>query len=342
MLISVQFLRAFAALSVAFSHFPTESLPGPLIYLQGAIGVDLFFVISGYIIGMAAFSTKTEGQGPRASWRFFVRRLIRIYPTYILINLIVRGFDYRFHAALPDLPFLTSLSLYPLADSSGNLIYTYIPAAWTLSFEMFFYTCIAVLMWAGIVGFRSITALLGGIVVIGYFLPPPTNAALATMISSINLEFLMGLWILYAQRQLAPKTFQRWGYLALAIGLPLFFYVRTTTTSPSEGVYQGMNVEVARFILERWFGWGVPSALVFWGVLTLEAKLQWARRLTIVGDASFSLYLMHYFLFRLFSHYVPQTNSFYLVGLTLTVVMIPILFFKWVEHPMIEFLKSKL
>src|SRR5262245_22543122 len=143
MIVTIQILRGFAAYLVVFSHIP-ELLPGPLSYLRGGIGVDIFFVISGFIMFMLAVG---QEQGVASAKRFFVIRLIRIFPIYIIINLIVYFSSYFIHDITPDPGhFAQSLILIPQTDEHGILVPPYIHAAWTLSFEMFFYIVVTLLI----------------------------------------------------------------------------------------------------------------------------------------------------------------------------------------------------
>jgi peptidoglycan/LPS O-acetylase OafA/YrhL len=92
---SIDILRGFAALSVVvyhiIEHFNWVDFPSSGIWLWfriGWMGVDLFFVISGFVIGMAAFAS-LEKHGPNSFRRnFFQRRMVRIVPLHYLTMLV--------------------------------------------------------------------------------------------------------------------------------------------------------------------------------------------------------------------------------------------------------------
>ena len=92
---TVDLLRGFAALSVVvyhvIEHFNWTSFPisGPLLWFRGGwMGVDLFFVISGFVIGLSAFAA-IDRDGPRNfQGSFFSRRIARIVPLHYLTMLV--------------------------------------------------------------------------------------------------------------------------------------------------------------------------------------------------------------------------------------------------------------
>jgi exopolysaccharide production protein ExoZ len=82
---TIQILRATAALMVVFHH-SISSLPAVKSMLPsdfGASGVDIFFVVSGFIIVVATHS-KARGAG-----EFFIARLVRVAPIYWIITTIL-------------------------------------------------------------------------------------------------------------------------------------------------------------------------------------------------------------------------------------------------------------
>lgn len=96
----------------------------------GDAGVDVFFIISGVVIGL---STK-EGSSP---YRFFVKRFIRIMPLYWIALFAFLAFRYDGWALVPETgEFLHSFFLVPVFGASWFPI---VFQAWTLSFELMFY-----------------------------------------------------------------------------------------------------------------------------------------------------------------------------------------------------------
>ena len=139
---SLQVFRGLAALAVVAHHavLSTDAFVGKVpevlaqILLMGYLGVDFFFVLSGFIIMYAHFAD--EGTGP-AVRRYAFKRLVRIFPAYLPISLAL----IFLYAALPgfsgatdrDYSLLSSLLLLP-ADGPPAL-----SVAWTLVHELMFY-----------------------------------------------------------------------------------------------------------------------------------------------------------------------------------------------------------
>ena len=100
---SIQVLRAVAAIGVLTLHTATEKVaflggaPAPFNnLLLGAAGVDLFFVISGFVMVYSSESLFGRGDGPR---RFFLRRLARIAPLYWAVTIAIIAYIYAAHGA---------------------------------------------------------------------------------------------------------------------------------------------------------------------------------------------------------------------------------------------------
>jgi peptidoglycan/LPS O-acetylase OafA/YrhL len=77
-------LRALAVLSVVLYHVSPQSLPG------GFLGVDIFFVISGYLISLIVF--REQAAGTFSFVDFYVRRIRRLFPALAVVLLAVLVF----------------------------------------------------------------------------------------------------------------------------------------------------------------------------------------------------------------------------------------------------------
>ena len=142
---AVDVLRGFAALSVVVYHFiehfnwtafPTS---GPLLWFRaGWMGVDLFFVISGFVVGLSAFSEIDRCGSWHFQWPFFARRVVRITPLHYLTMLVFVVF------ISPELLFtnfwanLTSHLLF-VHNLNFNLHGAINGSNWSLATEMQFY-----------------------------------------------------------------------------------------------------------------------------------------------------------------------------------------------------------
>ena len=145
---SIQYLRALAALLVVFVHAQEQYPIGGRIIPSafGLGGVDLFFLISGFVM------TFTAAQRPLTRLDFLKRRVVRIVPLYWTMTLATAGLIFVAPALTRDSHFawsdlLTSLSFIPHynAGKAGS-ISPIIKLGWTLNYEMFFYLVFAALL----------------------------------------------------------------------------------------------------------------------------------------------------------------------------------------------------
>lgn len=138
-------LRALAILLVMLVHLPVEATPLPLAGIRpyGWIGVDIFFVLSGYLIGTQLM---TEAARRRAVdfKAFYLRRAFRILPAFLLVLAV-----YTFFPSLRDAPamqsawrFLTFTVNFGLDPRLGSAF----TEAWSLSVEEHFYLVLPVLV----------------------------------------------------------------------------------------------------------------------------------------------------------------------------------------------------
>ena len=254
---SIQVLRAIAATAVVVYHAFYVADPHTAARV-GAAGVDLFFVISGFIIATVANKRSPADFLADRVWRIFPLWLIAVTPWLI--------------AKQPTLPgVLSSLTLWPLY---GNHFYS--PAlgvGWSLCFEMLFYGAFALALagWK-----RTILSLFVACLLIGSV----TQVALTWFLGSpLILEFLAGVLIARMrppERLAIPLLFL--GFLGFAAA-PLDHYLYV--------------LGPPAFI--RVLYWGVPAALIVYGARGLERLF--ARKAFDVpvklGDASYSIYLFH-------------------------------------------------
>ncbi|MBP1206767.1 peptidoglycan/LPS O-acetylase OafA/YrhL [Duganella sp. 1411] len=146
----VQLLRGVAALLVVLAHGRYALLGSPAYPLadqllgQGGMGVDLFFIISGFIM---CYSTAGDGGGPAATARFLIKRVTRVWPVYAVATLlsvfVLYGGAGHFHSAANRWTFWHTLAMLPADPRAAPYFSLTLPVAWTLEFEMYFYLLFA-------------------------------------------------------------------------------------------------------------------------------------------------------------------------------------------------------
>ncbi len=255
-LCSIQVLRAVAALAVVYCHaFATG---------RGSAGVDLFFVISGFIIA------RVSQDRPAAA--FAKARFWRIYPIYLWAAAAPLLWEIAFGSGLTPRVGAT-LTLWPIWG--GHYQQPLLPVAWSLYFEVLFYAAMTVWL------FSRRAALVAAAAVLVAALDRP-GPATAFLLSPIILEFAAG----FALAQL--RSFRLPG-LALVIGLVLLFgstrsFDNATMLDPAVASLRALD-------------FGLPAVMIVYGALGLEwlFAARWANPLVGIGDASYSIYLMHLF-----------------------------------------------
>jgi exopolysaccharide production protein ExoZ len=313
--LSIQALRAFAAYAVVLFHFHLAPV--------GFAGVDLFFVISGFIMGQVGVRESPS--------TFLSRRVIRIVPLYWAITLVycavafVPGIFDRFN--FNSIELLKSLLFVPYLDASGH-VYPLVIPGWTLNYEMFFYLIFTLSLFARgprLVALLAI-ALLFGVGVIGHFGDP----VLATYTSPMLLEFAAGLTL-----SLWNPLRRVWaGWAALALGVAGFVAVWLLGDL---GIVGSMGLDRVSVL-------GAPAYLVVAGALCLERLRAWPqlRFARTLGDASYSLYLTHPIVVSAVSK-VAGRNAVLevLLGLTLC-TLLALGCFRFFEKPVGKFLRARI
>jgi len=298
MLINIQFLRFAAALAVVVYHAArhvaaTGADPGWLFRAGEAVGfagVDVFFVISGFIM----FYTTRDSAGAVAATDFLKRRVARIYSGYwpfFLFAAVVFAIARPDHFA--DSNLLTSFLLWPMPLNKVLL-----DVSWTLSYEMYFYLLFTLLV---LLGVRGRAPLLAGLVVliaafnlVRHFLWHDFGPERLYIHSFANL-FLASPYLLefFAGALLAVGAARR--SVPLAGWLLLLGIVGFAAAGVANVVVYDGQIEQGYHMVPRVILFGIPSALILLGLVGLEQAGRVApRRFSLdTGGASYAIYLSH-------------------------------------------------
>lgn len=277
---AVQILRALAALAVVAFHY-AQSLADDFGFFaanpfpMGSDGVDVFFVISGFIMAYT-----TEPQDQRSAAQFAWKRLARILPLYWALTLTV----FAIGLAAPQLLSAGAASLTELAKSlafipyerADGMVVPVLFLGWTLNYEMFFYAVFAAALL--IAPNYRLQLAIGTIVVFAL-----TGAAFGGQLGFLGRYYTNGLILEFAWGCLVFVAFRRWPQV-----------LRTLSPLWMVGVALLVAQNFYDLPIPREFKKGLPAALIVAGILGATIKEGvLARAFARIGDASYSLYLGH-------------------------------------------------
>lgn len=332
MIDNIQALRAVAALLVVFVHLDVFArvlgLP-----TTGHGGVDLFFVISGFIM---VHTTRSRPIGPGA---FMLNRLTRIAPIYWLLTLATFAVAWLaprlMQATVADVEqLLLSLAFIPFRKSNG-LVQPVLFVGWTLNFEMFFYALFAL----GLAfrdrrrGTFAVVLSLFVLVVLGWWLRPE-NVQAAFYTRPIILEFAAGMGL----AALVPGARCDSALGRLAVGLSGVVALAAVALVP---VFFPTS--------SRLLTHGLPALIVVASALVLHnSGVSWSNRWMIaLGNASYSLYLTHPFVTQAtqkLGKSLGLSPAVALAGALLTFVLVCLVGVAthlWLEKPLTAFVKQR-
>jgi peptidoglycan/LPS O-acetylase OafA/YrhL len=316
---NLQILRAFAAINVVIYHVIGISTsygfePTQLVFLEGwgANGVDIFFVLSGFVI------LHSQLQRKRSAWVFFKLRIIRIVPVYWFITLAA----VLMYSIIPsssinsDAPSITRVfeSLFFLSEAiSGE--YPVIGVGWTLEWEMFFYLIFALSLvftqWNKSYLFIFLSLLFISLITSEY----------------IIIEFLLGMFIAYVFNYF--KIRHQLGLIIAIVGFIFLFF--------------SIN-QLESFNLHRLVKWGIPSFLIVLGLV--YANQFSSPLLNYLGEASYSIYLIHCLVISAFYKVIPFTslplnNDFFAIACLIACILSGVILYSFIEKPLTALIKSK-
>jgi peptidoglycan/LPS O-acetylase OafA/YrhL len=258
----------------------------------GGAGVELFFVLSGFLITGILLNARDKIENGRetrgdAVRLFYIRRCLRIFPVYYLTLFIVAGIGIG--AARPTLPWhLAYLSNVYFALHGWNGAISHL---WSLSVEEQFY-----LLWPWLILFlprRALPRVIAGAIAVG---PLFRSICVLSGVNEIAIEVLpfgcldllaFGALLAYLRWTDAPP---RWLPLAAAMALPVAVALEAARLYD---VAVQPEIVLGRVARGLFFGWVVMGAADGFG--GLAGRILELRPLAAIGRVSYAIYLFHNF-----------------------------------------------
>ncbi|MFK7889622.1 MAG: acyltransferase family protein [Granulosicoccus sp.] len=269
---TLQYLRAVAAMAVVYSH-ATIQVEGYTTYLTkaGSFGVDIFFVISGFIM---VYIARPDDRPVR----FFANRFRRVVPLYWFFTVLMAGILLVIPWAFKSTQFswetlLLSLAFIPhWSTAQPDMVWPLVAPGWSLVFEMYFYSLFAVsLLFA-------------------------QRLRIPFICVAITLVFLIATHFHTGESALA-QFFSKTMVFEFVLGMLLAIAWKRGFSIPSSTAACLLVFASSLVLLElpgpRIVEYGIPSLLIVTACLYLKmGEYKWA---VVLGDASYALYLSHIF-----------------------------------------------
>ncbi|MEE9335822.1 MAG: acyltransferase [Granulosicoccaceae bacterium] len=278
---ALQYLRAVAALAVVYSHSVIQvDAYRPHLAEWGSFGVDIFFIISGFIMVYISKPSDTPKD-------FFNNRIKRVVPLYWFFTLLMAAIL----LAAPSVfktsvfnwqAFATSLFFIPgYSIANSAVIWPIVAPGWSLNYEMYFYLLFAISLSIS-QAYRILFIATAITVVFTLSHLIDSSSAIGEFYKNgIVFEFVLGM--LLAQMWKNGYSIPQWAAALCIVG--------------------GFVVIFMQLNLPRFFEFGVPAFFVVTGCTYLKTGAN--RFFLMLGDSSYALYLSHIFSFGVMRKTLP-------------------------------------
>lgn len=327
---SLQVFRALAALAVVVHHaeLSTAAFVGPLpaavssLLGFGLLGVDFFFVLSGFII---MFAHMDDNRTHASVKRYTVKRLTRIFPAYWPVGLGMIGL----YAVIPGLSagegrqysLISSVLLLP-ANAAPAL-----SVAWTLVHELMFY--VVFLLYFVSRRWLAVGLITWALVIVWANLWAGPSGWLRYPLSLLNIEFMFGVGAAWLVRL---RTFEGKGPASALVGGAIAC-LAMWLMGPEKNAY-------LRLLLAL----GLALFIVGFAVREQAATVRWPALLLVLGNASYAIYLVHNPLLSITQRVAGEMALAWPTAMVWGVILsvfAGLVYFWLIERPALRFFQSR-
>ena len=313
---ALQYLRAIAALAVVYSHTVIQVADYEQYLTEaGSFGVDIFFVISGFIM---IFIAKPDDRPVK----FLTHRIRRVVPLYwfftFLMAAILLLMPSVFKATVFDLKaLLLSLGFIPFWSlAHPHEAWPILAPGWSLNFEMYFYLVFALsLFLTERYRIAFIALVITGVFLVATYFNDGESAMAFFFSKSLVFEFILGMLLAVAWKRgfRLPASTAAWMLLAATCVL------------------------LIKLPIPRIFEYGLPSFFIVMACLYVRVgEHRWG---VLLGDASYALYLSHIFTLGILRKFLApilgegQTAAYLFVAISLLVcLLVSVVIHKYIDN----------
>lgn len=339
---SIQLCRGLSAIlvllfhnSVAIFSLPKywNSRPFGNLFDFGHAGVEFFFVLSGFII----FRAHYEDIGrPSAAGRYVVNRLKRIYPVYwICLLLVVTAFSFvirdnrQSHDAIQN---ASSIFLIALRGESVNPENLYLSVSWTLFHEILFYAMFTLIIFARKIGFFLFIIWISASAL---FFNDKSHGLADFYFSPLHVLFLIGI----ASCLIAKKVKKIPSFTLVILGISIFLGAG----------FDEVNIKYLAPDV-RSLVYGIGSAVTLIGLVSREERegIKFHPMLSLVGDASYSIYLIHLPVLSVLAKFFSKINiksllemQMIFIIMSILTIFVGVMFHLVIERPLLGRLRRR-
>lgn len=340
----IHFLRAIAAVLVVIFHLKLSLPEAYFSFTFGYAGVDIFFIISGFVMAHTTRDlalNSTFFSRFQAALEFMRKRLIRIVPLYYMGLIIASRRDLM--DGVISLNLIKDLMFFPHQHATYiDILRPNLIQGWTLNYEMFFYGLFAFSLLFGALRKQVLVGMIITLTVIGFYIHQSqesfyywNNKSILSFFytDTVIIEFALGM---LAQRIFVTFKDNHISQSAL-IMITAVASLSLASNAHHEYGYRGFTL-------------GIPACLI---VLCVSFSCIGVKNKTLdlLGDASYAIYLFHFFAFGALTpirnYVIAHMQSHLILGISLLIVIYlafaiisGILIHKWIEKPLLSKIKN--